>query len=102
MILNEKEIKDLISKNYSKQVKQASTGSIYNQYEYDERECLDLIETYIFEKKGKKIGDIQSPSLALKQQRQLGALVAQGRYQKMNIAFDEALVFYNEKYSKNV
>ena len=40
MILKEKEVRDLISKNYSKQVKQSSTGNIYNQYEYDERDDL--------------------------------------------------------------
>jgi hypothetical protein len=100
MILQEKEIRDLISKNYSKQVKQNSTGNIYNQYEYDERECLDLIETYIFEKKGQKVGDIQSPSLALKQMGSFEGLVAQQRYKRMEECFDIAIRYYNEKFNR--
>jgi hypothetical protein len=100
MILTEKEIRDLLSKDF-KQVRQTSSGEIYNQYTYDEKECLNLIESYIYERKGKKIGDIQSPSFALKQYGSLGGgLVAQQRYNKMEIAFDKALQFYNEKYNK--
>lgn len=97
MILQEKEIKDLISKSYTKQVRQSSTGNIYNQYEYDEKECLDLIETYIFEKKSQKIGDIQSPSLALKEMGQFGRLIAGQRYKRMEECFDITLSYYNSK-----
>jgi hypothetical protein len=99
MILTEKEIRDLLSKDF-KQVKKTSSGEIFNQYTYEEKECLNLIESYIYERKGQKIGDIQSPSFALKQHGQLGGLVAQQRYNKMEIAFDKALQFYNEKYNK--
>jgi hypothetical protein len=73
MILTEKEIRDLLSKDF-KQVKKTSSGEIFNQYTYDEKECLNLIESYIYERKGQKIGDIQSPSFALKQHGQLGGL----------------------------
>lgn len=57
MILTEQQIKDVLNKT-PKLMKSKFGGSIINQFEYNQKEQLDLIQTYIKEKKGIDVGEI--------------------------------------------
>lgn len=50
MILTEQQIKDVLNKT-PKLMKSKFGGSTINQFEYNQKEQLDLIQTYIKEKK---------------------------------------------------
>lgn len=57
MILQEQEIKAILNK--SPKVMKSNLGVIINQYEYNQKELLDLIQTYIKEKKGVDVKEIK-------------------------------------------
>jgi len=83
MILQKNEIKDIISKVPNK----------YGDTEIEEIECLNLIETYIFYKKGIKINNIIPPTVYLKQGA-LGKLLGQEHLKLMHLATDIAWSYF--------
>lgn len=83
MILQKNEIQDIINKKCDKK------GSLH----LSEVECLNLIETYIFYKKGVKVGDIQSPNSILKKGI-AGRLMGEHHLQLMHIAVDFAWNYF--------
>jgi len=60
MILTEQEIKKILSR-IPTVMKSRVLDYTINQYEYTLKELLDLVQTYIYEKKGIDIGTIQEP-----------------------------------------
>lgn len=93
MILQKNEIKDIISK----------IPNAYGNLEIEEVECLNLIETYIFYKTGRKVGDIQSPTSILAKGLK-GRLLGQRHLQLMHKATDIAWNYFakelNESFTK--
>ena len=83
MILQKNEIKDIISKVPNK----------YGDTEIEEIECLNLIETYIFYKTGRKVGDIQSPTSILAKGMK-GRLLGERHLQLMHKATDIAWSYF--------
>lgn len=83
MILQKNEIQDIINK------KSNSKNDLY----ISEEECLNLIETYIFYKKGIKINDIIPPTVYLKQGA-LGKLLGQEHLKLMHLATDIAWSYF--------
>ena len=82
MILQKNEIQDIINKKCDKK------GSLH----LSEVECLNLIETYIFYKKGIKVGDIEAPTLAFK--NTFGKIIGTRRLEMMHIAVDYAWNYF--------
>lgn len=60
MILKEEDIKNILNRK-STVVSNRMLGINLNQYEYTSKELLNLVQTYIYEKKGINIGEIQEP-----------------------------------------
>lgn len=58
MILTEQEIKNLLNKT-PKLMKSKLWGFTINQFEYNQKELLDLIQTYIKDRKNIDIGEIK-------------------------------------------
>lgn len=58
MILPEQQIKDVLNKT-PKLMKSKFGGSTINQFEYTQKELLDLIQTYIKERKNIDVGEIK-------------------------------------------
>ena len=58
MILTEQEIKNILNKT-PKLMKSKLGNFTINQFEYDQKELLDLIQTYIKEKKSIDVGEIK-------------------------------------------
>ena len=90
MILQKNEIQDIINKKCDKK------GSLH----LSEVECLNLIETYIFYKKGVKVGDIQSPTSILKKGI-AGRLVGEHHLQLMHIAVDFAWNYFAKELNES-
>ena len=82
MILQKSEIQDIINKKCDKK------GSLH----LSEVECLNLIETYIFYKKGIKVGDITPPTLAFK--NTFGKIIGTRHLEMMHIAVDYAWSYF--------
>lgn len=83
MILQKNEIKDIISKTVDKK------GNL----EIEEVECLNLIETYIFYKTGKKVGDIEAPTSILSKGIK-GRILGQRHLELMHFATDVAWTYF--------
>ena len=83
MILQKNEIKDIISK----------IPNAYGNLEIEEVEFLNLIETYIFYKTGKKVGDIEAPTSILSKGLK-GRVLSQRHLQLMHIAVDFAWNYF--------
>ena len=98
MILQKSEIKDIIDKKSDKK------GNLH----ISEIECLNLIETYIFYKKGVKVGDIVSPTSILQKYINeygvAGKVIGQKHLQLMHEATDIAWSYFvkelNESFTK--
>ena len=90
MILQKNEIQDIINKKCDKK------GSLH----LSEVECLNLIETYIFYKKGVKVGDIQSPTSILAKGMK-GRLLGQRHLQLMHKATDIAWSYFVKELNKS-
>ena len=88
MILQKSEIQDIINKKCDKK------GSLH----LSEVECLNLIETYIFYKKGVKVGDIVSPTSILQkyinEYEIAGRAIGQKHLQLMHKATDIAWSYF--------
>lgn len=87
MILNKEEIKEIIER------KPDENGLFH----ITEEESLNLIETMIFDKKDVKVGDIESPASTIRSSRNVGKLLAQRRYQIMDIATNYAIGYFTNK-----
>jgi len=109
MILTEQQIKDVLNKT-PKLIKSKFGGSTINQFEYNQKELLDLIQTYIKERKNVDVGDLKlgqgmCPSfISLIIQKTGDHLLAMQKGDELN-AFDYAswcaMSYYINKFRKN-
>lgn len=105
MILKEEDIKNILNKK-STVVGNRSLGIKLNQYEYTAKELLDLVQTYIYEKKGIDVGNIQEPrgelchsffEICLK--RTVSMNIGKcSDFNALNVASDVALNYFYNKY----
>jgi hypothetical protein len=109
MILNELEIKNIINKE-PKKLKNSLSGDIVNSYEYTLEEQLNLIQTYIKERKGVDTGNISPPrgemcvtfmQLAINHGiHPMSAMEKSSDLHAASFLMDCALRFYNNKYAE--
>ena len=110
MILTKQEIKAILGKS-PKLMKSKFGDSTINQFEYNQKELLDLIQTYIKERKNVDVGDLKlvpgmCPSfISLIIQKTGDHLLAMQKGDELN-AFDYAswcaMNYYIEKFRENV
>ena len=108
MILTEEQIKQILNKE-PKIVKYSLGDLNLKEYNYTEKELCDLIETYIYEKKGVKIKELKlsqgvCPSFMNIVIKKLGMFEAMQRSDSL-IAFNYAswycMRYYIEKFKEN-
>ena len=109
MILTKQEIKAILGKS-PKLMKSKFGDSTINQFEYNQKELLDLIQTYIKERKNIDVGEIKlqqgmCPSFVnLMIQKGINPLEAMQKGDELN-AFDYAswcaMSYYINKFRKN-
>lgn len=109
MILTEKVIKDIINKEPRK-LRNKATGEEINEYTYSDIEMLELIQTFIYGKKGKDVGNIDKPKGLLCPSfanlcisKGINPMLVMSRshdYEAMQVAFDVAFVYYKNKYNE--
>lgn len=110
MILNKTEIEDIVNKKY-KIVNDPFMGKEMYTYYYSDIEMLNLIETYIYEKKNVKIGTIKRPkgeicpsfaNMLIKYGvNPIEVAHKMDDFNAMDVAFNIALNYYYKKYLNN-
>ncbi len=105
MILKEEDIKNILNR-HSTIVGNRMLGVKLNQYEYTLKELLDLVQTYIYEKKGIDVGNIQEPrgeicpSFLEMFLKRTGSMNIEkcSDFNALNVASDVALNYFYNKY----
>jgi len=110
MILSEEQIKNILAKQ-PKKLRNKLTGEEINEYFYTDIEMLNVIQTFIYDKKGVDIGTIDRPrgmlcpsfvDLCIK--RGVNPILAMSKssdIDAMDFAFNQAFLHFKNKYDEN-
>lgn len=110
MILAKEQIIEILQRKPNKQYKNKFDNSLLNEYTYNAREQLDVIQTFIKEKTGRDCGEIKEPigelcpsfiNLRIKYGISPMQMIGKGDdLNTMDFAFNKSIYYFYQKYIK--